>query len=596
MIDIRSIFSVILYRWRWILIPAIAGLLYGSYKYIYNQPTRVSKARILIRQLDQKKEGLLVPLSYEMEDLDIETEIEYLRSPILITKASEALGVQLDRRKVIKLKSNISVEPLTKRSRILLFEFRWSAQNQLLKGSEEVFLDSLISNYQKTNKALRDAKLGKIVKLLEREILKVEDSLEVINRSLKAFQRESLSLDFDVASSVLQERIQNYESRLESIDNSLGYYESTLNYLAELGEVEIPSPSTYGIKDPIFLQLVEEFNKLNSKYVIAKKQASELNPYIARSQQQFESLIIQMTENARIQNDNLKQARENILVLLENSKSEYQKLPENKAKWAALNRSYVLVEDHLKYLVRQRTQAELANYGFNSSVEVLEAPTTELELQSTASIIVWSTIGFLMGLVVLGTKEFLFPKVYSSKDYSSFKGFRFLGIYQPGERNSGLDLKIRKLFFRLKTHQEGQAYLISRDTDSSKYNQFLDRFARASFLEGYRTVLFKLDTLNEDSSVVLQQDNDNYDVCVVGVGWRTSRVLDCLDKMLADYEVVLVDCGRHDTSAVLPQLFERFQNLLHVCVYGRSEISSAINLKLAQDNISHVYINLIMIK
>lgn len=217
----------------------------------------------------------------------------------------------------------------------------------------KTYLDNLVE--EKGNRA------SNALDLIESQIAKIQDSLQVAETQLEAFRNVNSAIDLNVTASTSIGVIKNLESELATLNINQKYYRSLLASLNDTaGTDNIIAPQSFGISNSILNELVLELKQLNSEKVRLSFIASEDNLELEILNHQIENTRNTLKENVRniISSNDI--AIRDVSQRLGSERGTIARLPANEKELDRINRTYTLHDQLYNYLRQKQAEATIA--------------------------------------------------------------------------------------------------------------------------------------------------------------------------------------------------------------------------------------------
>ena len=274
-------------------------------------------------------------------------------------------------------RNKLSINPIDEEASLVVLTLSGPVARQ-----EADYLNMLMELYRKQGVEFKNETAEKTIEFIDNQLGVISDSLINAENKLEFFRLSNRVVDLSTEASLLQNRLEEYESERIGIKLKAEYYNYLKEYIASKKEDgDIVSPAVMGITDPQLLKLVQDLALLQKeKRSLSLNLVTESTP-IGLMDDDIERVKSALIENvnggiSRI-NSSLSEVNSRILAV----ENEIKKLPGTERQMINIQRKFDVNNTVYTYLLEKRAEAGIAKasnvsdnriidnaYVFNSSM------------------------------------------------------------------------------------------------------------------------------------------------------------------------------------------------------------------------------------
>ncbi len=282
----------------------------------------------------------------------------------------------------------------------------------------EEIMEGVINSYIKGQFDEKLAKANAAISSIDEELEKTSSRLRSIDTEIENFKVLNGILDLKEESIHTLTQLNRYKRLINEIDLQLGYFDYLEEYLDSGDSSQLISPAASGITDQFLNNIILETNKLINDAIVAGSVVSAKNPQLISIQSRIDNGLKIVGQNFITLEETANIRRRNFAQLLKEAEQSLSEIPATGRKLDILQKEYKLTETLHNYLVRRRSEAEIAAKSEIQSISVINYPLASPKSQYVPFKVFF---GFVVGLMIPFGFIFLFyvvrPKrVESQKD------------------------------------------------------------------------------------------------------------------------------------------------------------------------------------
>ncbi|MDL2242058.1 polysaccharide biosynthesis tyrosine autokinase, partial [Bacteroidales bacterium OttesenSCG-928-L03] len=447
------------------------------------------------------------------------------------------------------------------------------------------FLYLLNKQFFDQNLARKNDIADRATSFIERQIAIIRDSITVSEDKLNTFQRSSGLYSSDISSTRMKE--------LESLDDVSRGLKLRSNYIDLLsnnlqsGKTELLSdPSAFAITASALSSLVAQYNQL----VIDTKAQAENSPLYKINQKALEELRTQLWANIDNMRTTISMEESENDQRKNKARSEIANLPQQERRLMGYERDFKINDTYYVYLLQRRTESQIQKASNTPDNMVIDNPrvvgTTNMGEKSN-NYLLFGLIGFLIPVVFVACKEFLFKfSVQSRDEVEAITQAPLLGTIEKSKKKEDLAVKnhprssfaegFRNLRSRMEyvAQKESPISMLVTSTEPRDGKTFI-AMNLASIYELAKRKIIVVDfdlrrpalskTLGVDNKngltsyligqstvddIIIQDESVGFDLIPAGVTppnpselVRSHKTKELLDELYKRYEFVILDCS-----------------------------------------------------
>lgn len=266
---------------------------------------------------------------------------------------------------------------------------------------EVQFLEKLSNNYIKSKLEERDQIAISKESFIRNQLLSVSDSLEIAEKKLEVFRRNSQSVNLSLTAANTLDQVQTVQDDKAQNELNIKYYNSLLNYLEEGDGInKIVAPSVVGINDPFLNENLLELKRLNSDKISAEFTKGAKSFDLVILDQQIDNTTNSIKENLR----NLVQSSQMSLQekdqRLSSLNYKINQLPSNEKRLVNFQRKSLLYENLYNYLSQELAKTGIARAEDIPDTKILDSARMIGDGPISPAKTMIMALGFLVGFIL----------------------------------------------------------------------------------------------------------------------------------------------------------------------------------------------------
>ncbi len=255
---------------------------------------------------------------------------------------------------VANILNNLTIEDVDKTGTIINLTYKDNLTVRavdLLNNIAKVYLEMELES------KIKDA--NTTLAFIEEQLGTTNDELNTVEKRLEAYRRQTSAINLGEQSRNLLGQLQTTDIeirksavRLKSLDNLAEYVKKNADFAAL-------SPSSFGIDEPLLIQLIEEFRNLQLKRKQASGGTNKITPQIQIIDEQIESTRAGLIENIKSIKNQVGIADASAKDQLKNYESDISKIPEQEREFMNIQRNQDVNQKMYVYLLQKKQQTQI---------------------------------------------------------------------------------------------------------------------------------------------------------------------------------------------------------------------------------------------
>ena len=305
------------------------------------------------------------------------------------------------------------------------------------------YLNSLMETYIKTELEKKNIRATNAIKFIDSQLKGISDSLERISDKLQKFRSANKLVNLSLKGQNIYNKLYSLGQEKTQLEIKNQYYNYLLDYLNKKQDINsIISPSVVGIQDEALSSLINKLLNDFTEYQLIKYSSKKENPTIKLAENNLQKTREAIVENLK----NLKQSAE--LQLKEINKKinevnkELSQLPYTEKEMVNIQRYYDLNNEIYTYLLEKRAEAGIAKASNVPEAEIVDYAipqnASKVKPKPTLNYLIAFTLGFIIPLLLLITKDYFNNKITDKDDIISRTDIPIIGVIGHNQEKSDL--------------------------------------------------------------------------------------------------------------------------------------------------------------
>ncbi|MAR39207.1 MAG: hypothetical protein CMD22_00715 [Flavobacteriales bacterium] len=333
----------------------------------------------------------------------------------------------------------LNVSPLSKESSVLKLNISGFARKKNID-----YLNTLSRLYLTQGLEEKNRMAKNTIRFIEGQIIKTQDSLDIIEDKLKDFKEDNPNLDvFDKEFGTYFQK-QKTESNISQYQVHLSYYKELLSYLQNSqGSENIISPNSMGISNPELNALISTFITLNSKKKELELSTKESHPKYQAVFSQISFTRQSIIENLKNLISSTKSAERSLQNRVDVFNKEIENLPTSEKEYVKLKREFMQSERIVNYLILKQQETEIAKEGTEPDHRIVDTAgknDSEIPISPSKklSYLLALLLGFGFPVVVISLRDFFNETIRSKSDLTKITNIPILGVIGNSDKGNNL--------------------------------------------------------------------------------------------------------------------------------------------------------------
>ncbi len=319
--------------------------------------------------------------------------------------------------------SRLSVNRTSKYSNVLEISY----EDNVPQRAKD-FVDNLILSYIEESAEGRTQEIKQRLKFINSQLEIVGKNLHNSEISLENFKRKNRLINISIEA---QETIKKLSSFDKDYAKLLIEKRILDNIYRQLISQEDKNINLYGIKDPVLVSLVQEYNRLVVNRQALLTEYTSIHPDVKLNSAKLDKVkkeIIRSIYNLKKEIDErLKGTR----IVINRYEKFLQELPEKEKEFIRIKRRYNINEKIYSYLVQKKLETSLAEISALAGVRIIDKayiPKAPIKPKTNFVLILGALIGFIFGTAYGYIKDLFEDKIRYIREVESLINAPIVGI------------------------------------------------------------------------------------------------------------------------------------------------------------------------
>jgi len=312
--------------------------------------------------------------------------------------------------------SGLKVNPIKDRSSVLLLSFQ-GIQPELGKD----ILNHLMDEYKKASIEDKNQIAIQTSNFINKRLEIIGNELGDVETHLQNFKQKNQVINPGAQSQLFLSNQSDVEKDLAQREIQLSIIKYLQEYVNDINNVNSIVPSSLGIEEPVFMQLVRSYNELQLKRETELKTTTVNNPIAIALGTQLEKLRSDMKENLRNLYFSTKMLRDQELKKIDVFQSNLNNIPIKEKSLLDITRQQGIKQSLYVYLLQKREETAISLASTISNSQVVDVATgSKIPVKPEPGTIKFVAIfiGLLLPIIWIYSKEVFNDKLKSRQDIS----------------------------------------------------------------------------------------------------------------------------------------------------------------------------------
>ncbi len=399
------------------------------------------------------------------------------------------------------IKSHLSVNRLDEESNLLVIAFK-----DTIPKRANNYVNALIEAYINQSLQKKENINNKILKFLDEELEKTREKLEISEQELLGYQSKNKSIDPEIKSTNLFEKLGNLDLRLSEVILKEQLIDNLKKYIKNNRNFDAIAPTLLEFNDQSTIRLIDSLNTLYVEEDELKIEFTDSYPRLIQVRKRIDDIKKKITLNVRNLGDVLEIKRKNLLKQKSKYESILTTLPKKEKKLISFQRSYEVNSKMYTYLLEKKSENELIEVSAVSDYETVDkayTPSTPVSPKKSMILIMAAMIGLGLGIFIALLRSFTIDKVKTQKDVELLTRLPIYGnipLYKDDMlMNVNLEESYRKLAMNIqfsKKEDEGNIVLVTSPMQGEGKTTTIVNLSAVLQNTRYKSIIIDLDMHN----------------------------------------------------------------------------------------------------
>jgi capsular exopolysaccharide synthesis family protein len=328
-------------------------------------------------------------------------------------------------RQVNEYLSRLRVETPDKDASIVRLHFRDRLSERardVLNTLSEVYIDLDVED--KTSVA------SLTLQFVDEQLQRTTDVVDKIESELQEFKESNKTVNLTEESRSILEKANTIEVEKRKSDIELASLDNLLDYVTSNRDMTELAPSTLGIPDPLLVELIINYQELQSKRNSLSYGVKNATPAVKIIDQQIADTRASLIENIKSIKRNLELTNRALSSQLSGYESQIRQMPEVERQFLSIQRRFEVNQNIYIYLLQKKAETSIAKAAAISDNKVLdEAVLAEDPVEPDKKIVMSLLLmcGLLFPTLLIFFKQFFRTTISGRDEISKMTEIPILG-------------------------------------------------------------------------------------------------------------------------------------------------------------------------
>jgi len=308
----------------------------------------------------------------------------------------------------------LKVNPIKDRSNVLLLSF----QGVQLELSKDI-LNRIMEEYRASSIEDKNQIAIQTSNFINKRLDIIGDELGDVEKNLQNFKQKNQVINPQAQSEIFLNNQSDIEKELTQREIQLSIIQYLQEYVNDESNRNSIVPSSLGIPDPVFMQLVKSYNELQLRRETELKTTTPNNPIIIALAAQIDKVRLDMKENLKNLSLSNKILRDQSRKKIDAFQSNLSTIPVKEKNLLDITRQQGIKQSLYLYLLQKREETAISLASTISNSQVLDVATgsrqpVKPDPFGIKAIAIF--IGLLIPLLIIYLRELLNDKLSSRLD------------------------------------------------------------------------------------------------------------------------------------------------------------------------------------
>ncbi|WPV70155.1 polysaccharide biosynthesis tyrosine autokinase [Chitinophaga sp. LS1] len=278
------------------------------------------------------------------------------------------LHVSGDKVLTLQMIANLKVGQANKQANVISLEY-----NDVVPARGEAVLNELMKVYDAAAIGDKNRMSAKTMAFVEERLRIVTNELGQVEGEIEKFKTNEGLVDISEQSKMFLESVKENDTKLTEANMQLSVLNSIEDYVKGRKEDENMVPATFGLTDPVLLELVNRLSEIEMQLARLKKTTGENSPLLSSLQDQKKKLTPAILENVRSLRANLEAGKQKLMIDNVKYSSILRTVPSKERALLSISRQQVIKNNIYTFLLEKREETALQYAAAISDSRIVDA-------------------------------------------------------------------------------------------------------------------------------------------------------------------------------------------------------------------------------
>jgi tyrosine-protein kinase Etk/Wzc len=297
------------------------------------------------------------------------------------------------------------------------------------KRGEDI-LNNLISEYNKASISDKNALAYNTLKFINERLTLVVSQLDSMELGIQQYKTKQGIVDVSAQGQLYLTNVGLSDQKLSEINVQLAVMDQVEKYVQSKSNEPGIVPSTFGLNDPLLVELLSKLYDLEMQYNGLRKTTAENNPMISSIREAIEKIKPSILENIKNQRRNLEAGKTDLTRTNNQYSSVLNGLPQKERGLISISRQQTIENGIYSFLLQKKEETALSYNSAIADTRIVDDAQSSIRPVSPKALLVFilgvfAAIGIGAGLVAV--REVLNQNILFRSEIESYTEVPVIG-------------------------------------------------------------------------------------------------------------------------------------------------------------------------
>ncbi|CAN5580458.1 tyrosine-protein kinase domain-containing protein [soil metagenome] len=286
---------------------------------------------------------------------------------VLETGTTFEFKVRSENKLVLEILDNLKIEPLDKDANIVILTYQDVIpvrSMDILNSIGKVYIDLDIQD--------KASVAALTLKFVDEQMNSTGQALSATEHEMQAFQEKNKTVDLSEESKSILQKLNDLDVERAKSDIEIASLKNLYNYVSKNKDLTTMAPSSLGVADPLLVELITNFQALQSKRQSLSYGVKDDAPAVKILDQQIKENRATLIENILNISQRLEITKISLDKQLANYDAYMKRVPEVERELLGIKRNFEVNQNIYTYLLQKKAETSIAKATVVSDNKILD--------------------------------------------------------------------------------------------------------------------------------------------------------------------------------------------------------------------------------